>query len=247
MFTKKIFWAVLMVMCAITAGVNAQDANGTLRQKYELLAKDADAHPSDWQKQYVVAQMLLDKDSELYDQVGAGKYFERIYHVVADLNTAVPDSVFNEAGITLMFNAMNQQDIQNAMFYGDELKRYVRLKNDTESTMPMMVNTMAVLIQMMMERPMAAADQLSDIRKELLTRQFQGVENTDITMAVLYEQVLESYKEFAEGKLMEIIIDGKPYVLIAKGEWNVEKPFMGWMTDKSDDKSVFFGEDGRVL
>ena len=157
MMTKKCFWVALMVMCTFTLHMNGQ--NETLRQKYERLAKDADANPTDWKKQYEAAHMLIDKESELYDQIGAGKYYERIYHLVADVNPAVPDSVFTEAGITLMFNALNHQDFQNAIFYGDELKRFVRQKKDDQSAIPVMVNTMSVLMQMAIERPLAGGSE----------------------------------------------------------------------------------------
>lgn len=244
MMAKKCFWVALTMMCTLIFNVNAQ--NATLRQEFERVAKDADANPADWQKQYAAARMLINKESELYDQVAAGKYFERIYHLVADIQPVVPDSVFNEAGLTLMFNAINHQDFQNAIFYGDELKRYFQLKKDTESTTPMMVNTMAVMMQMASERPMAAADLLSEVQKELVRRQFQGVENTEVTMAMLYEQVFDEYLDFVKDKLLEVVIDGKPYVLIAAGEWNVEQSFVGWMVGEPNSKSVFFGEDGRV-
>ena len=225
MKTKKTFWVALMVMCTMTLNMSGQNANETLRQKYERLAKDADANPTDWKKQYEVAHILLDKESELYDQLGASKYYERIYHTVADVNPAVPDSVFQEAGITLMFIAMN---------------------HDKESTMPLMANTMGVMFQMAMERPMAAGDLLGEVRKELAQKKYQGVENTDVMQAMIYEQVLNDYREFAKDKLLEVIVDGKSYVLIAEGLWNVEQPFMGWMADVPDGKVVFYGEDGRV-
>ena len=247
MMTKKCFLGALMVMCALTLHVNGQNANETLRQKYERLAKDADANPNDWQKQYDAAHMLIDKESELYDQIGAGKYYERIYHLVADVNPAVPDSVFTEAGITLMFNALNHQDFQNAIFYGDELKRFVRQKKDKKSAIPVMVNTMSVLMQMAIERPLAGADLLGEAQKDLVRLNFSGVENMDVTKVVLYEQVLDSYREFVKDKLLEVIIDGKPYVLIAEGLWNVEQPFMGWLADEPGGKTpIFLGEDGRV-
>ena len=244
MFTKNLFWMALIVMGAVSINVSGQ--NETVRQKYERLAKEADANPTDWKKQYEAAHMLLDKNSELYDQIGAGKYYERIYHMVADINSVVPDSVFNEASITLMFNAMNHEDVPTTVFYGDELKRYTQLKNDKESTMPMLVNTMEIMLQLAQERPMSAGDMLSEVRKELTQRQFQGVENTDVTMAVIYEQIFDDYLEFAKNKLMEITLDGKPYVVIAQGAWNVEQPFMGWLADAPDSKMLFYGEDGRV-
>lgn len=246
MFTKKLFWVALTVMCTLGLNMSGQNANETVRQKYERLAKEADANPTDWQKQFEAAHMLLDKNSELYDQAGAGKYYERIYHLVADVNQTVPDSVCQEAFISLMFVALDQQNPERAMFYGDEMNRYVRVTNDEESTAPMLVNTMAVVLEMTMERNLEAADRLNELRKDLVRRNFQGTENTDVVMAMLYEQVMEDYKQFAENKLLEVIIDGKPYVLIAKGMWNVEYPFMGWMADVPDEKLVFLGEDGQV-
>ena len=112
--------------------------------------------------------------------------------------------------------------------------------------MPLMANTMGVMFQMAMERPMAAGDLLGEVRKELAQKKYQGVENTDVMQAMIYEQVLNDYREFAKDKLLEVTIDGKPYVLIAEGLWNVEQPFMGWMADVPDGKVVFYGEDGRV-
>jgi hypothetical protein len=246
MTTKNIFWAALMVMCTITASVNAQNVSEAAQKKFAKLAKAADADPSNWKKQLEAGHFLLNKDEGMYDQVAAMKYYERIYHLVADINQAVPDSVCQEVFISLMFVALDQQNPERAMFYGDEMNRYVRVTNDEESTAPMLVNTMAVVLEMTMERNLEAADRLNELRKDLVRRNFQGTENTDVVMAMLYEQVMEDYKQFAENKLLEVIIDGKPYVLIAKGMWNVEYPFMGWMADVPDEKLVFLGEDGQV-
>ena len=99
---RKIFGVVLMVMCAIT--INMYGQNEDLRQKYNRLATDADAHPADWKKQYDVAQMLIKEGSELFDQEKAGKFYERIYHVASDVNAAVPDSAFYESTYILMLN-----------------------------------------------------------------------------------------------------------------------------------------------
>lgn len=128
MMIKNYFWVALMVMCAITLNMYGQ--NEDLRQKYNRLATDADAHPADWKKQYDVAQMLIKEGSELFDQEKAGKFYERIYHVASDVNAAVPDSAFYESTYILMLNAINQKNIQKALFYADEITRYGKLKND---------------------------------------------------------------------------------------------------------------------
>ena len=246
MKTKTIFWAALAMMSIMTANLNAQNANETPQQKYERLAKAADEDPTNWEKQMEAGHFLLNKDEGMYDQIGAMKYYERVYHLVADVNRAVPDSVFLEASMTLMITAMGQQDTKGAMFYGDELNRYVKVTKDAESTAPMAVNTMAVLLEMANERTIEAADRLSEVRKDLVRRGFQGVEHTDMLMAVLYDQVMDEYLEFAKNKLVEVTIDGKPYVILAAGDWNVEKPLMGWLSDNKESKTVFLGEDGVV-
>lgn len=246
MFTKKLFWAALTVMCALALNVNGQNADETLRQKFERLEKEADANPTDWQKQYEVAQMLIDKDSELHDQVKAGKFYERIYHIVADLDATVPDSVFYESTFISMLNAMNQQDVQKALDYGEELLRFARVKKDTNDSF--VINTTAITapLLMMLERPAAGVDRLLELRKLMKSGNIPGEENTDMMLATLYDLTMDDYREWAKDKLMEITIEGKPYVAIAMGLWNVEQPFMGWTGGESGGKTLFVDENMKV-
>ena len=246
MVTKKLFWAALMVMCALGLNMNGQNANETLRQKYERLVKEADANPADWQKQYDVAQMLIDKNSELHDQDEAGKYYERIYHIAADINPVVPDSVFYESSYVLSLIAMNKRDIQASVLYAEELNRYAALKNDTQNSYPILATTAAAPLLLMEERAAGATDKIVMLRKMIQSRNIAGVENTDVMLAVFYDQVMNDYREWVSDKLMEITIDGKPYVLLAMGYWNVEKPFMGWTPEVSGAKPVFIDKDMKV-
>ena len=246
MNAKSIFWAVLTLMCVMTANVNGQNSNETPQQKYERLAKVADADPTNWEKQLEAGHFLLDKEQGMYDMIGAMKYYERIYHLAADVNRVVPDSVFQEASVTLMFTAMNQQDLKTAMFYGDELNRYARVTKNEESTAPMLVNTMATLLEMSSGRTLEAASRLSDLRADLSRREFPGVEHTDMMMMLLYDMVLGEYMELVKDKLIEVTIEGKPYVILAAGNWNVEKPLMDWMDSGKDSYTVFIDEAGKV-
>lgn len=246
MFTKKLFWAALTVMCTLGLNMNGQNANETLRQKYERLVKEADANPADWQKQYDVAQMLIDKNSELHDQDEAGKYYERIYHIAADINPVVPDSVFYESSYVLSLIAMNKRDIQASVLYAEELNRYAALKNDTQNSYPILATTAAAPLLLMEERAAGATDKIVMLRKMMESRNIAGVENTDVMLAVFYDQVMNDYREWVSDKLMEITIDGKPYVLLAMGYWNVEMPFMGWTPEVPDAKSVFIDKDMKV-
>ena len=236
----------LMLMCAVTLQVSGQNANETLRQKYDRMEKDADANPTDWQKQYAVAQMLIQKDSELHDQEKANKFYERIYHIVSDINDVVPDSVYNEGCYILMLNAMNKSDIEKTVFYADELIRHAKLKNDMQNSFYIGANALMAPIMIMLERSAGGLDKLLELRKNIEERNYNGVENTDAMLAFFYDQTYSEYREWVSDKLMEINIEGKPYVLIAMGDWNVGQPFMGWSVDKPDNKVVLVDENLKV-
>ena len=246
MNTKKMIGVALMLMCAVTLQVSGQNANETLRQKYERLEKDADANPTDWQKQYAVAQMLIQKDSELHDQEKANKFYERIYHLVSDINDVVPDSVYNEGCYILMLNAMNKSDIEKTVFYAEELIRHAKLKNDMQNSFYIGANALMAPIMIMLERSAGGLDKLLELRKNIEERNYNGVENTDAMLAFFYDQTYSEYREWVSDKLMEINIEGKPYVLIAMGDWNVGQPFMGWSVDKPDNKVVLVDENLKV-
>lgn len=246
MNTRKFFGAVLLLLCAVTLQMSGQNANETLCQKYERLERDADANPTDWQKQYAVAQMLIQKDSELHDQEKANKFYERIYHLVSDINDVVPDSVYNEGCYILMLNAMNKSDIEKTVFYADELIRHAKLKNDIQNSFYIGANALMAPIMIMLERSAGGLDKLLELRKIMEERNYNGVENTDAMLAFFYDQTYSEYREWVADKLMEVTIEGKPYVLIAMGDWNVEQPFMGWSVDKPDNKVVFVDENLKV-
>ena len=246
MNTRNFFGVTLLLLCAVTLQMSGQNANETLRQKYERLEKDADANPTDWQKQYAVAQMLIQKDSELHDQEKANKFYERIYHLVSDINDVVPDSVYNEGCYILMLNAMNKSDIEKTVFYAEELIRHAKLKNDMQNSFYIGANALMAPIMIMLERSAGGLDKLLELRKNIEERNYNGVENTDAMLAFFYDQTYSEYREWVSDKLMEINIEGKPYVLIAMGDWNVGQPFMGWSVDKPDNKVVLVDENLKV-
>ncbi|MBR3110972.1 MAG: hypothetical protein IKH35_07280 [Prevotella sp.] len=72
-----VFAAVLC--CAMTTVVNAQTAETESNMdKYLRLSKEADENPTNWQAQLEVGHMLLDKESGVYNQSRAARYYERI-------------------------------------------------------------------------------------------------------------------------------------------------------------------------
>ena len=166
--------------------------------------------------------------------------------MASDVNAAVPDSAFYESTYILMLNAINQKDIQKALSYADEITRYGKLKNDPYNSFSISAAALAAPMMMMVERSAAGVDKIKELRKLLAGGHYEGVENTDVMMVFLYDQVMNEYRDWIGDKLMEITIDGKPYVLLAMGAWNVEQPFMGWSADTPDAKTVFADENLKV-
>ena len=57
---------------------------------------------------------------------------------------------------------------------------------------------------------------------------------------------MEKYKDMFGDKVMELTLDDKKYIMISKGDWNIEKPLVGWMQNVEGSPTVVYGEDGKV-
>lgn len=102
----------VILCCAMTTVVNAQTAETESKMdKYLRLSKEADENPTNWQAQLEVGHMLVDKESGVYNQSRAAKYYERIYQQAAGFNKEVPDSVFFESLVALMTVAADKKDV----------------------------------------------------------------------------------------------------------------------------------------
>ena len=154
--------------------------------------------------------------------------------------------IIDDDEIFLSVDAMNKSDIEKTVFYAEELIRHAKLKNDMQNSFYIGANALMAPIMIMLERSAGGLDKLLELRKNIEERNYNGVENTDAMLAFFYDQTYNEYREWVADKLMEITIEGKPYVLIAMGDWNVEQPLMGWSVDKPDSKAVFIDENLKV-
>lgn len=228
--------------------VNAQTEEPESKiQKYFRLTKAADDNPKDWKAQLEAGHFLLDKDSGMYNQSQSEKYFERIYHQATDYNKEIPDSVLREALTMLMTLASDKKDLDKALFYIDEYFHANKLGVEISDEYLCSVGFMGMLYSMIKEDMAKALMYMLDIRDRVTKNKMSGIEHTDVTTSILYEHIVNKYKESFGDKLIEVTLDGKNYVMIAKGGWNVEKPLLGWMgKDDEDAPTLFFGEDGKT-
>ena len=240
--------------CAMTTVVNAQTAETESNMdKYLRLSKEADENPTNWQAQLEVGHMLLDKESSLYNQARAAKYYERIYQQVAGLNKEVPDSVFLESIVMLMTVASDKQDMKKVLFYIDELMRAEKMDMDVNKDHVITYNMMGAILNLMNGDAAKALCHMLDMRKKAADDKKAGIDYSDPMTVIMYENLLSEYRKSYGDKLTELTLDGKKYVIIANGSWNVEMPLMGWLGglgndggDKSKELKLFYGEDGKV-
>ena len=85
-----------------------------------------------------------------------------------------------------------------------------------------------------------------NIRERLTKNKTPGIEYTDVLTTILFERLMEKYKDMFGDKVMELTLDDKKYIMISKGDWNIEKPLVGWMQKEEGSPMVLYGEDGKV-
>ena len=243
---KKIF--VLAALTCITAlHMNAQIVEPESKvQKFFRLTKTADDNPKDWKAQLEAGHFLLDKDSGMYNQSQAGKYYERIYHLATDYNREIPDSVIREAGTGLLTVASDKKNLDKALFYIDEITHADKVGIEIGDDYLNSIGFMGMLYNMMKENMSQALSYMLDIRKRVTKSQQSGLEHTDVTTAIIYEHLLEEYNKMFGDKLVELIFDGKKYILVAKADWNIEKPFIGWLQSTEGRPTLLCDEDGKI-
>ena len=241
--------------CAMTTVVNAQTAETERNMdKYLRLSKEADENPTNWQAQLEVGHMLLDKESSLYNQSRAAKYYERIYQQAAGFNKEVPDSVFRESVVMLMTVASDKKDLKKALFYTDELMRAEKIGMDINKDYVITCGMMGIGLNLINGDAAKALCHMLDMRKLATADKKAGIDYSDPMTVMLYENLLSEYRKSFGDKLPELTLDGKKYIIIAMNQWNVEMPLMGWfggVGDDGDDEraevlKLFYGEDGKV-
>ena len=241
--------------CALTTVVNAQTAETeSSMDKYLRLSKVADENPTNWQAQLEVGHMLLDKESSLYNQSRAAKYYERIYQQVGGLNKEVPDSVFFESLVMLMSVASDKKDMEKMVFYIDELLRADKMGLGFNKDYVISYGVMGVMFNLINGDAAKALWHMLNIRNFAAADKKTGMEYSDPMTVILYENLLSEYRKTFGDKLPEFTLDGKKYIVISMNKWNVEMPLMGWLGaigDEGDDErdkglKLFYGEDGKV-
>ena len=243
---KKIFlFAAFVCFAALSVSAQTEEQESKI-EKMLRLTKTANENPTDWKAQLEAGHFLLDKENGVYNQSQAEKYYERIYHLATDYNKEIPDSVIFEAGNVLMTVATDKKNIDKALFYIDEIIHAQKVGVDIKDEYLNSIDFWGVINSMGKEDMVRSLAYTMSFRERLTKNNTPGIEYTDVFTTVLFERLIDKYRDMFGDKVMEMTFDGKKYIMISKGDWNIEKPLVGWMQNVEGSPTVVYGEDGKV-
>ena len=247
---RKIF-VMAAFACFAAMNVCAQTAETESKNEKMLrLTKAADENPADWKAQFEAGNFLLDKEDGMYNYSQAEKYYERLFHLATDYNKEIPDSVLRLTGFVLasMSMAPEKEDLDCALFYLDAMRLADKMGVDMGDGYTYMFDVMGVMFSKMKGEGERSLYYMTELRNQLTEDKMPGIEYTDVMTAMLYYELMSKYKEMYGDKLLEVTFDGKKYIALSMGDWNIEKPFAGWMkeTDEDQESLYYCCDDGTV-
>ena len=242
---KIILFAAFACFAALNSNAQTEEPESKI-EKMLRLTKTANENPTDWKAQLEAGHFLLDKENGMYNQSQAEKYYERIYHLATDYNKEIPDSVIFEAGNVLMTVAGDKKNLDKALFYIDEIIHAQKVGVDIKDEYLNAIDFWGMINSMGKEDMVRSLTYMMNFRERLTKNNTPGIEYTDVFTTILFERLIEKYKNMFGDKVMELTFEGKKYIMISKGDWNIEKPLVGWMQGEVGSPTVLFGEDGKV-
>ncbi len=242
---KSFLLAALVCMAALDVNAQAEEPESKI-EKMLRLTKTADENPKDWNAQLEAGHFLLDKENGMYNQSQAVKYYERIYHLATDYNKEIPDSVIHEAAIMLMTVASDKKNIDKALFYIDEMIHAKKVGVDIPDEYLSSIAGWGMLYSMMKEDFVKSLSYIMDLRERLANNNTPGIEYTDAFTSIVFERLMEKYRNMFGDKVMELTFDDQKYYIISMNDWNIERPLMGWMQKVEGNPTLLYGEDGKV-
>ena len=242
----------MLLVAAVS--MKAQDVDlKELEKKVNNLLEIANANPNDWKAQADVINALRKGNGDFYDVPLVAFCYERIQNYLTERYKEVPDSLIREGGSILLTRLMNDEDkdspekIDKVLFYIDEMRHFNKAGVKIDDNYLNMFDMMGTVYSMVQENYTKALAYTLDVRDRATKANLPGIENSDVYTALLFDGVLSKYLEMYSDKLLEITMDDKKYIILAMGEWNIEKPLSRWMENVDENDVVAFDEDGTVI
>lgn len=233
--------------------VKAQDDDlKAVEDKVNSLLEVANANPRDWKAQIAVVDALRKPDNEFYDIVLAAQCYERVLKYMNERFFEIPDSTFNEAVWTVNTvltadKKYTPEQVTQCLLYIDEMLLLGRGGLPFKDLYLNTADVMGSVYSLMQGKNAKALAHILDLRERVTKANLPGIEYSDAHTAIMFEEVLSQYMDMYGDKLLEITKDGKKYIMLAMGEWNIEKPLFRWMDKLDENDVVAYGEDGTII
>lgn len=219
--------AVVCTMAAMAQN-EAEEALKELEQKVKL----ADQKQKDGKAQLNAAMACIN------DALGDKKDFQRglMYAEralkIAEAQTVLTDTLLGQVNYTLGAIYMQQNDYTKASEYFE--KAMNAFERELGADDPVTNGTKIVCSYMMMpSQPFRAFPYIQEaFYNNSIAPEDKRITNMDeahIVLEVSLEMLIAAYTEYFDTAVPMIVRDGNPYLLVQSGDWNIEKPLVGWM------------------
>ena len=248
---KIIITLAAVVLCPMAAMAQSQveEALKDMEQKVRV----ADKNPKNGKAQLDAATACI--NDELGDKKNlqrglayAGRALE-----IAEAQTVLKDTLLGQANYVLGAIYMQQNDYAKACEY------FERSMNAFEKELgaddPVTNGTKLVYSYMMMQsQPFRAFPYMQEaFYHNSIAPEDKRITNMDeahILLEVSLEMLIAAYTNLYRTAVPMIVLEGNQYLLVQSGDWNIEKPLVGWLVPtllRSDEENAaFVGDEGIV-
>ena len=248
---KKIVITLAAAVCCMAAMAQSQaeEAVKYMEQKVKL----ADAKPKDGKVQLDAAtacinDVLGDRKDLQRGLAYAGRALE-----IAEAQTVLKDTLLGQANYVLGAIYMQQNDYAKACEYFERSMN--AFERELGADDPVTNGTKLVYSYMMMQaQPFRAFPYIQEaFYHNSIAPEDKRITNMDEAHVVLeasLEMLIAAYTNLYRTAVPTVVIDGNRYLLVQSGDWNIERPLVGWLVPtllRSDEENAaFVGDEGIV-
>ncbi len=248
---KKIIIILAAVVCSVAAMAQSQ-ADEALKEM-EKKVKVADGKQTDGRAQLDAALACI--NDELGDKKDLQRglvYAERALKI-AEAQTVLKDTLLGHTHYTLGVIYIQQNDYGKACEYFE--KAMNAFERELGADDPVTNGTKMVYSYMIMQmQPFRGFPYIQEafynnsIAPE--DKRITNMDEANILLETSLEMLIAAYTEYFKTAVPLIVRDGSQYLLVQSGDWNIEKPLVGWLVPtlmRSEEENADFVGDEIIF
>lgn len=244
--------AILVLMCAVTYQMSAQNSVEQALRYAEQKVKLADRNLKNGKMQYEAAMELISDDlGDKKDYDRALTYANRAYQISIE-HPAPQDTLQGLSCMGLGMIYLGKGNYEAAFnFFEKSMDAFeVELGRDN----PVTNGTKLVYGGMMMGQPFRAFPKIQEAMLDnnfaLKDKRITNMEEANILLEMSFEMLLAEQSRRFRYALPLITLEGKRYLLVQTADWNMERPLVGWQLQnllRTDEEREAFKGDPAII